>query len=161
MNKINAYFFLLILCSLLSTNLQAQHHRQLTPEQQVARQERMQKIQNAKIAYITEKLNLEPEQAQKFWPVYNQYEKEKNALRYKLRVFRDDNIEAMSEQELREGLNKRLEIKQSEITLEKQYMDNFLKVISSRQLAILYRSEREFTQVLLRKLDTKQPQAGN
>jgi len=154
MNKL-LVLCLLIMCCLPAFNVSAQHRRELTPEQQQARQERMQKIQNAKIAYLTEKLNLEPEQAQKFWPVYNHYEKEKNALRHKSRVFRDENIEAMSEQELREGLNKRLEIKQSEITLEKRYMDNFLKVINSRQLAILYRSEREFTQVLLKKLDTR------
>jgi len=159
MNKV-LVFCLLIVCCLPGLDLKAQNRRELTPEQQQTRQERMQKIQNAKIAYLTEKLNLEPAQAQKFWPVYNQYEREKDALRHKSRVFRDENIEAMSEQELKEGLNKRLEIKQSEITLEKHYMDNFLKVINSRQLAILYRSEREFTQVLLKKLDARrQPTA--
>ncbi|MCB0697691.1 MAG: hypothetical protein KDC07_10020, partial [Chitinophagaceae bacterium] len=35
------------------------------------------RIKALKIAYITEKLDLTSEQAQKFWPVYNRYEKEK------------------------------------------------------------------------------------
>ena len=155
MNKSLVFYLVIIICCLPGLEVSAQQRRELTSEQQQARQDRMQKIQNAKIAYLTEKLNLEPEQAQKFWPVYNQYEKEKTALRHQLRVFRDENLEAMSEQEIREGLNKRLEIKQNEITLEKKYMNNFLKVINSRQLAILYRSEKEFTQVLLKKLNTR------
>jgi len=159
MNKIFV-FYLLLLCCLPGLDLKAQNRGEHSPEQQQARQERLQKIQNAKIAYLTERLNLEPEQAQLFWPVYNQYEKEKNELRHKSRVFRDENLEAMSEEEIRAGLNKRLEIKQREVSLEKQYMSSFLKVINSRQLAILYRSEREFTQMLLKKLDTKRSQGA-
>jgi len=155
MNKSLVFYLVIIICCLPGLEVSAQQRRELTSEQQQARQDRMQKIQNAKIAYLTEKLNLEPEQAQKFWPVYNQYEKEKTALRHQSRVFRDEDLEAMSEQQIQEGLNKRLEIKQNEITLEKKYMNNFLKVINSRQLAILYRSEKEFTQVLLKKLNTR------
>ena len=39
-----------------------------------------QKIESYKIQYLTEKLDLSPEMAQKFWPVYNQYQKEMRAI---------------------------------------------------------------------------------
>ena len=123
--------------------------------------ERMQNIQNAKIAYITEKINLTPEQSQKFWPLYNQLENERNALREKSSDLRRVNLETISDADLRAALNNRLTWRQSELDLDKQYMDKFLRVISVRQLATLYRSEREFTKVLLKKMDAEHTARGN
>ena len=41
----------------------------------------LKKIQAMEVAYITKELNLSPEEAQKFWPVFNQYRNEvKNSL---------------------------------------------------------------------------------
>ena len=37
---------------------------------------RAEKIQALKIAFITQKLQLTADEAQKFWPVYNQYDNE-------------------------------------------------------------------------------------
>lgn len=131
---------------------QEQHHQS---------KERWQKIQNAKIAFITEKINLTPEQSQKFWPLYNQLEKERDLIREKSRALRSENLEGMSDSELRTALNSRLNWRQSELDLDKQYMDKFLRVISVRQLASLYRSEREFTKVLLKKMGSEHPDRGN
>ena len=44
-------------------------------------QEGNDKIESLKIAYITKRLQLTPEESQKFWPVYNQYEAEKKQIR--------------------------------------------------------------------------------
>lgn len=123
--------------------------------------ERLQNIQNAKIAFLTEKLELTPEQSQKFWPVYNQLETEREALRDKGRAFRGENLEGMSDAEIKVALNNRFSYRQSELDLDKQYMDKFLRVISVRQLATLYRSEREFTKVLLKKLDAERTARSN
>ena len=40
-----------------------------------------EKIEQLKIAFITKHLKLTTEEAQKFWPVYNQYEAEKKQVR--------------------------------------------------------------------------------
>jgi Spy/CpxP family protein refolding chaperone len=142
------YFKLWLLVWLCGSflSLQAQDN----PQQE--RQERFQKIQNYKISYLTGKLNLSPEQAQKFWPLYNQYEGERHKLRRQTRIFRDDKLATVPEQELREKLNIRLAMQQNMLDLDKQYMDRFLKVITVRQLAVLYRSEEEFPRLLLEKL---------
>ena len=154
-------YLLTFLCICFSSSALQAQKRQRTPEQQQAWRERMQKIQNAKIAVLTEKLDLIPQQAENFWPIYNQYDREREGLRRKSRVFHDKNIEAMTEQQLREGLNMRYKIREEELNLEKQYMEKFLSVISIRQLAILNRSEREFMEVLLKKLDAQRQQPPN
>ena len=41
---------------------------------------RAEKIEALKIAFITQKLQLTTDEAQKFWPVYNQYENEIRSL---------------------------------------------------------------------------------
>lgn len=38
------------------------------------------KLQSLEIAYLTKELNLSPEEAQKFWPVYNQYSAEMRSV---------------------------------------------------------------------------------
>jgi hypothetical protein len=40
-----------------------------------------EKIEQLKIAFITKHLKLTTDEAQKFWPVYNQYEAEKKQAR--------------------------------------------------------------------------------
>jgi hypothetical protein len=40
----------------------------------------MERLESAKIGFLTQKLDLSPREAEKFWPVYNQYQKELKAL---------------------------------------------------------------------------------
>ena len=48
---------------------------------QVMAQDRShKKIESAKIAFITNELELTTEESAAFWPLYNEYEKKKNAL---------------------------------------------------------------------------------
>ena len=42
---------------------------------------RSEKIEALKIAFITKELNLSPEEAQRFWPVYNNYTQELKKVR--------------------------------------------------------------------------------
>jgi len=40
-----------------------------------------ERIKAQKVAFITERLNLSPEEAQKFWPIYNSFENKANKIR--------------------------------------------------------------------------------
>ncbi|MBT8257326.1 MAG: sensor of ECF-type sigma factor [Bacteroidia bacterium] len=40
-----------------------------------------ERIKAQKVAFITERLDLSPEEAQKFWPIYNAFEDEANSMR--------------------------------------------------------------------------------
>ena len=45
------------------------------------RQHRFERIKALKTAYITEKVDLSSSEAEKFWPIYNKYEKELHQLK--------------------------------------------------------------------------------
>ena len=46
----------------------------------------MKKIESARIALITERLGLSPAQAEKFWPVYREYNIERREIRQEFRT---------------------------------------------------------------------------
>ncbi|HSI90984.1 MAG TPA: Spy/CpxP family protein refolding chaperone [Adhaeribacter sp.] len=117
--------------------------------------ERGKKIEAARTAFLTDKMNLNPEQAQKFWPLYNEYDARRKELRRQGRPFRGQNLEAINDAQLKEQLEKMFDNRQKELDLEKEYASKFQKVITVQQLAALYQGEREFTRVLIKKLHDK------
>ncbi len=115
--------------------------------------EAMRKIESARIALITERLNLTPEQAEKFWPVYREFSQKRMTLRKELRDTRQNADRAgMTEEESRKLMSKALDIKQRELNLEKEYTKRFQKVISVQQILQLRNAEKDFQQMLLRRL---------
>lgn len=120
-----------------------------TPEQR-------ERIKALKIAYITEKVELSTEQAEKFWPVYNQFEKEMHNLhRGFMDKYRDENP-ASDERRAHEYIDANLDFQEQALELKKKYKDEFLKMISAEQLAELYMAERGFKEMLLKELRRRQ-----
>lgn len=116
------------------------------------RQERLSQLENARIAYLTEKVALTPDQAQKFWPLYNEFTAKRRELSRRLRQLRPANTDGLSDQQIREGLNQSFVLRQQEITLEKEYFERFQRVISVRQVGRLALAERQFTKEVLRRV---------
>jgi len=113
-------------------------------------EEKAEKIQAAKVAYITSKLNLTTTQAQTFWPVYNEFEGGKKKIRFQMKGLQKEGKQGqLNDEQIKANVRKRLALRQEELDLEKQYVEKFLKVISASQVADLYDSEKEFTKLLL------------
>lgn len=129
-----------------------------TSQAQGKRGGRGEKIDAARTAFLTDKMQLTTEQAQKFWPVYNEYDAKRSELRKKSRPFKGQKLETLTDAQLKEQMNTMFDTRQKELNLDKEYADKFQKVISVRQLAALYKGEREFMKVLLQKL--QDPKAG-
>ena len=121
------------------------------------RRARHEKIDAARTAFMTDKINLSTEQSQKFWPLYNEYDAKRQQLRKKSRTLKEKNLEAMSDAELKEGINNMMEGRQQELNLEKEYLEKFQRVISLRQVATMYKAEKEFMKVLIKKLNDDKP----
>lgn len=100
---------------------------------------RGERIQALKIAFITQKLDLTANEAQKFWPVYNQYDQEIRSIN------RKDVIQ--SEQQL--------------LDIRKKYKPSFEKVIGQPKLNKLFNAERDFRSVLIRRLKDRPNQRLN
>ena len=125
--------------------------------------EAMKKIESARIALITERLGLSPEQAEKFWPVYRQYNLERREIRQEFREARNGlDIKNLTEEESQMLVQKSLEMKQKELNLEKEYSGRLAKVISTQQLFRLKNAEKDFQQMLLKRIqDQRQRQDQN
>jgi Spy/CpxP family protein refolding chaperone len=116
-----------------------------------------EKIEAARIGMITNRLNLTPEQATAFWPVYNEYEDKKTDVKKGLRVHLSESRSlALTDDKIKVELNEMMALRQKEIDLDKEYMQKFLKVLQPRQVSELYKTEQQFKQMLLRRLENRQ-----
>ena len=114
-----------------------------------------EKIDAYRIAFITERLSLTPQEAQVFWPVYNQYQAERKKIRENLildRVEMNLKIDDMTEKEVSDMLDNMIAGKQAEVDLYKKYVVEFKKVIPVKKVAILIRAEQDFKNQLLERI---------
>jgi hypothetical protein len=98
------------------------------------------RLQALKIAYLTKKLDLSPEEAQRFWPIYNKYDEE-------IHQVRNDAIK-----------NRADELKTEEKILEirKKYSDEFGKVLSPDKVNTFFRAEKEFGNFVQKEIERRQ-----
>lgn len=90
-----------------------------------------------KIAFITKELNLSPEEAQKFWPVYNDYIAE---LRKARQSYRDDE----------------LSYEETVVAVRKKYKPEFKKLLKTdERVNKTYLAERRFREILKKELDNR------
>ena len=108
-----------------------------------------EKIKATRIAMITEKLGLSPEQAQQFWPVYNEFTDRREELVMEYRqAERAAKARGNTEEDQRKLLDLRHNLKQRELNLEKDYSERLLNVIDTRQLSQLRGAEEDFRQMV-------------
>lgn len=125
-------------------------------------EEEMQKIQDAKVAIITNRLNLTPEQSTDFWPVYNEYsQKRKDIHRAQRKIINDKKAEGKSDEQVLSNLKEVQDLRQKELDLEKEYQNRFLKVISASQVIELYKAERTFNDMLIQRLKQRPDRRPN
>lgn len=115
--------------------------------------EAMKKIESARIALITERLGLTPEQAEKFWPVYREYNLERREIRKEFREVRQDvDMNNLTEEQSQQLVKKSMDLKQKQLNLEKEYSHRMSDVISIQQLFKLKNAEKDFQQMLLKRI---------
>ncbi|RRQ48197.1 hypothetical protein DZC72_10760 [Maribacter algicola] len=112
-----------------------------------------EKIKALKVAYLTEHLELSSQEAQDFWPVYNEYEKERHELRHKQWVeikSKLKDVGSLNEEEAQNLLSSYLKIEEEEEELEKNFLNKISKVISAKKTLLLMRSEEDFKRQLIK-----------
>ncbi len=114
-----------------------------------------EKIETHKIAFITEKLELTPEEAEKFWPVYNsnrkKVEKEQKAFKEK-NGYNPDGILSLTGQEANDFLEAQLEHNQKMVDMKKKFYTNLLDILSPQKNLRLFEAEKEFRIALMRRV---------
>jgi len=144
MKKISFLLSFLMICG-LSMNAQ----RGERPMQA----ERAEKIEAMKIAFITKELNLSVDEAKVFWPIYNAYEADQEALKKDYRKYKK--IDTMTDQEVDIAIAKIFEYEQKKLDLKIDYFNQFKKVISPRKTAKLQKAERAFKAKILKEIQRR------
>ena len=113
--------------------------------------ERGERVEALKISFITEQLSLTPEEAQIFWPVFNQFEAERKAIRQNYKAG-GQKLEFMSDAEAETMINKEIEFQQKNLDVTKKYIGEFKEILPVKKVAVLLTLEKKFSKMLLEKV---------
>jgi len=110
-------------------------------------EDKREQIESLKISFITQKLDLTRDEAQSFWPVYNEYydalQSLRNERREELRSY-SERFEQLSDKEMTDMVDKQIIYRQRELDVRKKYHAEFKSVLPVKKVALLYRAEDEF-----------------
>ena len=114
---------------------------------------RLNQLDNARIAFLTGRLTLTQDQAQRFWPIYNEFTAKHRELNRSVRQVRlAMGNTSLSDAQLRDNFNQEFNLRQQLLALDKDYFERVQKVLSLRQVAQLYQAERDFTKEVLQRV---------
>lgn len=125
---------------------------------QDALDKRRQDIRSMKVGFLTQRLDLTPEEAEAFWPVYNQYQDDRDQIRHSMKLNRDELRKAMDDKndaDVEKAVDAEMGFRQRELDLRKKYHAEFKKVLPIRKVALLYGSEDDFKRELLQRLQER------
>ena len=115
-----------------------------------------ERFEAEKVAYITQQLSLTAEEAQVFWPVYNQAQKEQResfrALRLQKKALREAIDAGKSDAEIKPLLDAYLKARAEMKDPMAEHRADFVKAIGETKTARLYLSEDGFRNVALRQM---------
>ncbi len=121
----------------------------------IAQKERGEKAQEKmeafKIAFFTEKLQLTPDEAKTFWPIYNQFENEREALKDKFDLD-GQKLELMSDKDVEAAIMQHIEMEEQMVKLRRDNVRRFMEVLPVRKVAMLQRIDNDFKRALLEEI---------
>lgn len=116
--------------------------------------DRWERIRSEKVSFLTDKLELTPAEAQKFWPIYNELEQkrwEAQKCRRDLEVKVKEAEESLSDKEVIELTRDYAGNMEKEGALMINYNEKFLKILPPQKVLKLYKAENEFRMYMIQK----------
>jgi hypothetical protein len=89
---------------------------------------KQEKIRSLYVAYVTQQLQLTPDEAQKFWPLHTQFEADMRGVSKDL---------------------PELQKQQARLDIKKRYQDGFTRIVGTNRCESFYKMRDEFTRKLL------------
>jgi hypothetical protein len=120
----------------------------------------LEKLNAYKIAFFTRKLNLTSQEAEKFWPVYNEFQNKRTSIQLERQSMNrniNQNELNMSEKEMIEAGDKHISLQVQEAALAQEYHKRFREILSPLKILRLYQAENQYRLLLLNELKDKQP----
>jgi len=123
-----------------------------------------EKLEAYRIAFFTRRLNLTPQEAEKFWPVYNEFQNKKNAIQQERvtinRNFSQNELN-MTGKEMNEAADKLISLEVEEAGLAQEYHRKFKEILSPVKVLRLYQAENQYRLMLLQELRQNQELKNN
>ena len=141
----------------------ALHSMQFAHAQEELDPSKRERLEALKVAYLTQELNLTPEEAQQFWPLYNEMTQKMRSIRKEQRGNRMNakkNFDSLSDEALAEAIDRELEFEQHELDLKKEYTAKFKRILPIKKVAKLHTAEKEFRRELLQSAREKRRPPG-
>lgn len=117
--------------------------------------EKKEKIKAMRIAFITEKLSLSPDEATKFWPLFKEFENKQEQIRRRQGRPLFDRLDLdvannMSEKESAALLQQIENTEEEQYQNRKKFINNLKSVIPTIKIIKLLKVEEEFKRTLLK-----------
>lgn len=120
------------------------------------RDEAHKQIEAQKVSFITQALDLSPEEAQLFWPLYNQCQKKEQEMETEMRSIhksckKQNNVKC-SDSEILAKCDSVLRLEKDLVDLKIEYFNKYKKILPAQKVHRLLNIERDFNRKLLNRL---------
>jgi hypothetical protein len=116
-----------------------------------------EKLNAFKIGFFTKRLNLTSQEAEKFWPVYNEYQRSKNLIQQeKIALIRNfnQNESILTDNQLTETGDKLIGCIAQESTLAVNFHSKLKKVLPPAKVIRYYQAENQYKAQLIKELQS-------
>jgi hypothetical protein len=121
----------------------------------------MEKLNNYKIGFFTKKLNLTSGEAEKFWPLYNEYQGQKNLVQMeKMKLNRNfnQNESSLTDKQLEDMGDKYVDCLVQETNLAVAFQKKLKEVLPPVKIILYYQAENQYKIQLLNELQNARQQ---
>lgn len=120
-------------------------------------QQKKEQVKSMKIAFITSELNLTPDEATKFWPLFNAFEDKQRELKQERIKNYMDRIDSdkLTEKEASTLLTQMENTEDELFQLRKKFVANLKGVLPAVKILKLKKAEEEFSKKLLQQYRDK------
>jgi|TARA_E500000318_G_C3512919_1_gene193082 formate dehydrogenase maturation protein FdhE len=111
-----------------------------------------ERIKSLKVAFITERVGLTSEEAQQFWPIYNEHEETLENMRRKERMELHANISRVQELSTNESeklLDNLLTLQFEKQKAERDFLSKLRTVIPAKKVLLLVKAEEDFKRQMI------------
>lgn len=110
------------------------------------------RIKTLKVAFITERVGLTSEEAQQFWPIYNEHEDNLEEIRRKERAELEINIaraQDLSNTDSERLLDRLLELQFEKQKVDQEFLSRLRTVIPAKKVLLLVKAEEDFKRQMI------------
>ena len=129
---------------------------------QQKRNDRHSKLKALKVAFITDKLDLSEQEAQKFWPIYNVFHQNTTKIKYQeIREIRRElrnNMETLSDEKANKFLNRFIDAENKLHNEKALLIEKLRRVISAKKIILLKFAEEDFNKKILEQYKKRREQ---